>query len=68
MPRKHDKGISNVSRLMITYEDIFSNKYFIIFRYYGVPEDVTDLMTEEAQYGEIGEPGWEKTDLKRVDQ
>lgn len=68
MPREHDRGISNISRLMITYEDIFGNKYFIVFRYYGVPEDVTDLMNKEARWGSVIEPGWEKTDLKRVDQ
>ena len=33
-PRKNDRGTSNVSVLMITYEDIFSNKYFSVFRYY----------------------------------
>jgi hypothetical protein len=68
MPRKNDRGISNISRLMITYEDIFSHKYFIVFRYYGVPKEVTDLLNEEARWGTIDEPGWEKTDLKRVDR
>lgn len=68
IPRKNDRGISNVSRLMITYEDIFGNKYFIVFHYYGVPKEVTDLLNEEARWGTINEPGWEKTDLKRVDQ
>lgn len=68
MPRKHDRGTSNVSVLLITYEDVFSNKYFIVFRYYGVPEEVTDLMNKEARWGPVSEPGWEKIDLKMVDQ
>ena len=53
---------------MITYEDIFSNKYFSVFRYYDVPIDVNALRNEEAKYGMVDEPGWEKIDLKRVDQ
>lgn len=68
MPRKRDKEASNGSVLLITYEDIFSNKYFIVFRYYGIPEDITHIMNEEARWGTVDEPGWEKIDLKRVER
>jgi hypothetical protein len=67
MPRINDRGISNVSVLMITYEDIFSNKYFIVFRYYDMPVDINELR-QMREIGQDFEPGWEKTDLKRVDQ
>ncbi len=69
LPRESDKGISDISRLMITYEDIFSNKYFMVFRYCGVPEDEISLVNSpDAQWGAIYEPGWEQTVLKRIDQ